>query len=143
MSPLAALLLIGFLFVIALCLTVWAAMSLAAAPRRHAEREREAYVPLSRPEAPVWRAERGTARAERGTAASRTVAPAPVAGGTVPAYGRTTVTARVKGTAASPQPATPERRGSNDDVRGAKAKVTQRPNLDDAFERFLENERDR
>jgi len=128
--------LIGFLFVIALCLTVWAAMSLAAAPRRHDERERDAYVPLSRPEAPVW-------RAERGAAASRTVAPAPVAGGAVPAYGRTTVTARVKGTAASPQPATPERRGSNDDVRGAKAKVTQRPNLDDAFERFLENERER
>ena len=142
MSPLAALVFIGFLFVIALCLTVWAALSLAAAPRREEEREEVTYAPLSRAaEAPVW-------RAERPTPARRAPAPAAEAvGGTVvpTAYGRTTVTARVRESANSPQATAPERQGRarDDDVRGAKAKVTQRPNLDDAFERFLEHEKER
>lgn len=127
--------LIGFLFVIALCLTVWAALSLAASPRRREEQEPD-YVPLSRSaEAPVWRAGRGP---------STGMSTAPAAGTTgaaaAPAYGRTTVTARVKPGAASPQP-TKDGRAAQDDRRGAKAKVTQRPNLDDAFERFLDHER--
>ncbi|HEX7038753.1 MAG TPA: hypothetical protein VF202_01410 [Trueperaceae bacterium] len=145
MSPLAALVFIGFLFVIALCLAVWAALSLAAAPRRRDERERVAYVPLSRPaEAPVWRAERGasSARQPAAQASGRTPATAAgtVGGSATPSVGRATVTARVKGPAA-PQADAPERRAGNDERRGAKAQVTQRPNLDDAFERFLEHER--
>ena len=146
MSPLVALVLIGFLFVIALCLTVWAALSLAASPRRGREADEVEYVPLARTgSAPVWRAE-GPGRSAASGMGTTTVAPAargpaPAAGGSAaPAFGRTTVTARVKSAAVDPQPAT-ERRASNDDHRGAKAKVTQRPNLDDAFERFLEHER--
>ncbi len=136
MSPLAALVFIGFLFVIALCLTLWAALSLAAAPRRGEGREEVTYVPLSRgAEAPVWRAERGVKTAGAPSGAAGTVG-----GAAPPTQGRATVTARAK-SGAAPQPATPDRRPSNDELRGAKAKVTQRPNLDDAFERFLEHER--
>lgn len=123
MSPLVALVLIGFLFVIALCLTVWAALSWVSGPPRSREDNRATYVPLSRgvPRGPVWRA--GTPSAPAVAAsdpAVRTAArqsPEPEAG---------TVTVR-------------ERR--NDEFRGANATVTQRPNLDDAFDRFLDQER--
>src|SRR5690606_17144081 len=139
-SPLAGLVLLGFLFVIALCLAIWAALSLAGAPDR-AERDQVSYVPLSRREeavsvrdSKVWRAGSGAApRAQPATSAASPV---------VPVVGRTTVTARVKG--APPTEAKPDQPGrgaSNDDHRGARARVTQRPNLDDAFARVLDNER--
>ncbi len=139
-SPLAGLVLLGFLFVIALCLAIWAALSLAGAPDR-AERDQVSYVPLSRTEeavsvrdSKVWRAGSGAGpRAQPATSAASPV---------VPVVGRTTVTARVKGVRPTEaEPDQPGRSASNDDHRGARARVTQRPNLDDAFERFLDNER--
>src|SRR5690606_26343783 len=145
-SPLAALVLIGFLVVTALCLTVWAALSLAASPPRGRGADEGGDVPLARTgPAPAPRAAGPGRSAARGsgptTVAAAARGPAPAAAGSAaPASGRTTVTARVKSAAVDPQPAT-ERRASNDDHRGAKAKVTQRPNLDDAFERFLDHER--
>lgn len=143
-SPLAGLVLLGFLFVIALCLAIWAALSLAGAPDL-AERDQVSYVPLSRTEeavsvrdSKVWRAGSGASSGARPRAQPATSAASPV----VPVVGRTTVTARVKGAPPTEaEPDQPGRSASNDDHRGARARVTQRPNLDDAFERFLDNER--
>lgn len=154
MSPLVALLLIGFLFVIALCLTIWAALSWVAAPRRSESEEKPSYVPLTRgaPHAGVWRA---------GTATSMAGAPAGAAGPTrADERGRSTpraededtssqrraVRAHVdEGAAVAPQRLEADgvrvQQRRNDDFRGANASVTQRPNLDDAFDRFLDHER--
>lgn len=123
MSPLVALVLIGFLFVIALCLTVWAALSWVSGPQRPREDTRATYVPLSRgePRGPVWRA--GTPSAPAVAASDPTVRRA---ASQAPESEAGTVTVR-------------ERR--NDEFRGANATVTQRPNLDDAFDRFLDQER--
>ncbi len=123
MSPLVALLLIGFLFVIALCLTVWAALSWFSSPPRARDDARPTYVPLTRglPEGPVWRAGSSSA---------------PAAAVDDARAGRRLEKQEARETASA---VVSQRR--NDDFRGANATVTQRPNLDDAFDRFLDQER--
>jgi len=153
-SPLVALLLIGFLFVIALCLTIWAALSWVAAPRRPEAEEKTSYVPLTRgaPHTGVWRAGTATAMAgtptgaaaparseDRGRGGSRTEEQGA-------ASARQAVRAHVDDDAVvAPQRLEADsvrvRQRRNDDYRGANASVTQRPNLDDAFDRFLDHER--
>lgn len=118
MPPLVALVLFGFLFIIALCLTVWAALTLGDQTRRHepdAVRRGSgagsvSYVPMAPTQALVWR------------------------GGTQP---RTPAQASIEGVDDSKQHSI-----SNDDYRGARAVVTPRPATEDAFERFIENEKD-
>ncbi len=110
------------MFVIALCLTVWAALSWVSGPRRTPADARSTFVPLARsaPAGPVWRA---------GSSAPATAA----------AQARSRVHATDTDQAEAVQAVRlPERR--NDEFRGANATVTQRPNLDDAFDRFLEQE---
>lgn len=119
MPPLVALVLFGFLFVIALCLTVWAALTLGDKTRRLEPGQargakgggRVSYVPMAPTKPLVWR------------------------GGTQP---RPAAKASVIATDDAAKPAV-----SNDDYRGAKAVVTSRPVTEDAFERFIENEKDR
>lgn len=116
--PLVALVLFGFVFVIALCLTVWAALTMGDQTRRSepagargaADRPSVAYVPMAATKPPVWR---GAAQSHPKVAAPLN----PVADAT-----------------SKPSP-------SNDDFRGARAVVTPRPVTEDAFERFIENER--
>ena len=166
MSPLVALLLFGFMFVIALSLTLWAALTVGDSRRgQEDEPAGVAYVPFGASR-PVWREDANEPRVagfERRAADSkghsarrrsdvqperRTGLPPPSG----PAEGsELRVTPRVVSTPASgtesnatsvtaATDATVDRR--NDEFRGARARVTQRPNNDDAFERFLDNERD-
>ncbi|HZJ09725.1 MAG TPA: hypothetical protein VFD39_08525 [Trueperaceae bacterium] len=185
MSPLVALLLFGFMFVIALSLTIWAALTLGDQTRRaEAESQSVAYVPLGSSR-PVWRSEenevrkaggierrsqpsgeradgrRSTDPAERRTGLPPVPQPVPAAspvnkdenhsaGG--PADGRAGDGAGGPAGDGAGGPADGGASGiagasagggrSNDEFRGARATVTQRPNNDDAFERFLENDRD-
>lgn len=192
MSPLIALMLFGFMFVIALSLTLWAALTLGGGSHRaEDERHEVAYVPLGAPR-PVWRSEeneasraggierrslpssdladgrRSTDQTERRTGlpaavhsapnahvASGSVASGRVTGGSVAsgrvAGGRFAVDSVATDTVSSDTVASgtvdsgqisADGNRSNDDFRGARARVTQRPNHDDAFERFLENDRD-
>ena len=113
MPPLVALVLFGFLFVIALCLTLWAALTMGDKTRRHqpsvargGRSSGVSYVPMAPTKPLVWR------------------------GGTQPRPTTPAVDADTR----SP--------GSNDDYRGARAVVTPRPVTEDAFERFIENEKD-
>jgi hypothetical protein len=116
--PLVALVLFGFLFLIALCLTVWAALTMGDQTRRYdpetarrgAGGGRVSYVPMAPTKPLVWR------------------------GGTQP---RPSATTAAHGADDRPRPTV-----SNDDYRGAKAVVTPRPVTEDAFERFIENEKD-
>ena len=124
MPPLVALVLVGFVFIIALCLTVWAALTMRdqtrrvdpGVARRGARDAQVSYVPMASPgkvasSGPtVWRG---------GSHASAKVAP-PLK----PA----------SESAVKPAP-------TNDEFRGARAVVTPRPVTEDAFERFIENER--
>lgn len=123
MSPLVALVLIGFLFVIALCLTVWAALSWVSNPPRSREDTRTKYVPLTRgvPPGPVWRA---------GTSSAPSVATS-----------EPSVHRSAGSTSEPEEDKVTVRERRNDEFRGANATVTQRPNLDDAFDRFLDQER--
>ena len=113
MPPLVALVLFGFLFIIALCLTVWAALTMSDQTRRHQpgvargakSAGRVTYVPMAAAKPLVWRG---------------STMPRPSVGEAD--NGRSTV--------------------SNDDYRGARAVVTPRPVTEDAFERFIENEKD-
>lgn len=115
MPPLVALVLFGFLFVVALCLTIWAALTMGDQTRRTEPRTalggksegRVSYVPMAPTKPLVWRG--GTQ-------------PRPTAHAGESDTGRPTV--------------------SNDDYRGARAVVTPRPVTEDAFERFMENEKD-
>lgn len=127
MDPLVALVLFGFFFVVALCLTAWAALTLGDRTRRPDEVQRGArqagrpgsvaYVPLETAQAAkaqVWRS------------------------GTTPqgaARGSTTGTTAPRQDQAKPVL-------SNDDYRGARAVVTPRPTTEDAFERFFKSEAD-
>ena len=173
MSPLVALLLFGFMFVIALSLTVWAALTLRDGPRAADEAADEvSYVPLGG-ERRVWRREEA-ARAplagfERRSGASGTAAKRARSADGRRASDRPALSTGLP--AVTPQAAVPlapavstgeelrpqraaqvtvrgaagasaDGQKSNDEYRGARATVTQRPNNDDAFERFLENNRD-
>lgn len=161
MSPLVALLLFGFMFVIALSLTLWAALTLGDARRRGVDDDPEVdYVPFGSAR-PVWREEAGAAprvsgierRAgghdargpgRRGEAPPERRTGLPPPADTGPAVAerqrpRVVVTQPRTAPEVDTEPSTVRR---NDDYRGARATVTQRPNHDDAFERFLENERD-
>lgn len=118
MPPLVALVLFGFLFVVALCLTIWATLTLGdqtrsyepdAALRGGGDR-RVTYAPMTPTKPLVW----------RGSQQPRPSAPAAALG---------------KDDPLKPSP-------SNDDYRGARAVVTQRPVTEDAFERFIESEKD-
>ena len=116
--PLVALVLFGFVFVIALCLTVWAALTMGdqtrraepAASRRAGGSASVAYVPMAPSKPPVWR-------------------------------GGTQATANVTASSQPVTEASTKQVPSNDDYRGARAVVTPRPVTEDAFERFIENER--
>lgn len=144
MSPLVALMLFGFMFVIALSLTLWAALTLGDGRHRVEHDDSEvAYVPLSAPR-PVWRREDNDSKEPQGIERRKGSTRDDVAG-----RRRTDVTARRTGlpTVEAAEPPTkvdtPSRSNKgNDEYRGARATVIQRPNNDDAFERFLENERD-
>ena len=117
-QPLVALVLFGFVFVIALCLTVWATLTIgdqtrrveSADSRRTTSRPSVAYVPMAPTKPQVWRG-----------------------GSQTTAHASSTSQPIVDG------PAKPV--ASNDDYRGARAVVTPRPVTEDAFERFIENER--
>ena len=159
MSPLVALLLFGFMFVIALSLTIWAALTLGDGRRVAEEDDSEGtYVPLNGRQQ-VWRRE-DAARAplsgiERrghqgaGPTEGRRVSDRPPLVTGLPAGSPQAAVpvapASAWGDEPSDQPAvqvTVRSHKSNDEYRGARATVTQRPNNDDAFERFLENNRD-
>lgn len=163
MSPLVALLVFGFMFVIALSLTIWAALTLGDA-RGPADQEDDAvsYVPLGT-HRPVWRREEAE-RTPLSGLERRSQPSLERADGRRGSDKSATTTGLSRGLpTVSPQAAVPvvpvvdpppEPRSepsvqvtarshkSNDDYRGARATVTQRPNNDDAFERFLENDRD-
>lgn len=125
MPPLVALVLFGFVFIIALCLTVWAALTMRdqtrrlepGASRRAGRDAQVSYVPMASPGAAassvpkVWRG---------GSQATSKVA-APL---------------KASSTESVVKPAP-----TNDEFRGARAVVTPRPVTEDAFERFIENER--
>lgn len=168
MSPLVALLLFGFMFVIALSLTLWAALTLGDSRRGHDDEQANVdYVPFGTTR-PVWREDandsrvagferrgadskgltarrRGDEQSERRTGLPPLpIGPAEANDGrdrlrviTTPASGADNGAASV---VAADERRDDERR--NDEFRGARARVTQRPNHDDAFERFLDNERD-
>lgn len=117
-QPLVALVLFGFVFVIALCLTVWATLTMGDQTRRaksadsHGATSRPsvAYVPMAPTKPQVWRG------GSQATAHVGSPSQPVVDGPTKPV-------------------------ASNDDFRGARAVVTPRPVTEDAFERFIENER--
>jgi len=137
------------MFVIALSLTLWAALTLGDGRRIEDEEPTSvAYVPFGG-ERPVWRREEN----EPGVVGfERRASEQPVRRtGLPPLPERAPVVA--------PRPEREERTDAgkkadarsneslhggakNDDFRGARATVTQRPNHDDAFERFLDNDRD-
>lgn len=151
------------MFVIALSLTLWAALTLGDS--RGAQDDEHAnvdYVPFGTTR-PVWREDANETRVagfERRAADSKGLSarrrgdeqperrtglpPLPV--GLPEAHDErakprvTAPSAAVADNGGASGPATDERR--NDEFRGARARVTQRPNHDDAFERFLDNERD-
>jgi len=164
-SPLVALLLFGFMFVIALSLTIWAALTLGDQTRRaEAESQSVAYVPLGSSR-PVWRSEenevrkaggierrsqpsgeradgrRSTDPAERRTGLPPVPQPVPAAS-PVNKDENHSAGGPADGGASGIAGASAGGGRSNDEFRGARATVTQRPNNDDAFERFLENDRD-
>ena len=159
MSPLVALLLFGFMFVIALSLTIWAALTLGDGRRLAEDEDNEvSYVPLSGSHQ-VWRRDdaaketlagierrgqqsvrRADGRRDSDRAPRSTGLPAVSPQAAVPV----TPSPRWGDAPADPPAAqvTVRSHKSNDEYRGARATVTQRPNNDDAFERFLENNRD-
>lgn len=135
MPPLVTLVLVGFLFLVALCLAIWAALTLGDRTRRYVPNpsraktgpERVAYVPMNQAQQPVWR-----------SGSLQTSGPLQASGAQHGGRAQPPGASQLRNAAVPEEPARPA--ASNDDFRGARAVVTPRPVTEDAFERFLENE---